>query len=203
MVNDEYKTIVGEVHAEIRVQGSRFIATALPVVTKEAAEQFIVRIRKSRHDATHNCYAYRLGFDAQQFRYNDDGEPNGTAGKPILTAIDKFTLTNTMVVVTRYFGGTKLGVGGLARAYGDAAEQALSSADVVTRYLSDHVRISFPHSRISNVMHVVSKIGARITDTVYDEEVHLEIDIRQSRTAELKAALVEQTSGNIRMKTGD
>lgn len=202
-MTDEYKTIENEVHSETRVQGSRFIATASPVSTKEAAEQFIARIRKSHHDATHNCYAYRLGFDAQQFRYNDDGEPNGTAGKPILTAIDKFTLTNTMVVVTRYFGGTKLGVGGLARAYGDAAEQALLSANVITRYLSDQVRISFPHSRTSNVMHVISKSGARIIDTVYDEEVHLEIEIRKSRAAELKAALVEQTSGNIRLKAGD
>lgn len=200
-MTDEYKTIEIEVHAETRVRGSRFIAAASPVSTKEAAEQFMARIRKSHHDAAHNCHAYRLGFDAQQFRYNDNGEPNG-AGKPILTAIDKHGLTNTIVVVTRYFGGAKLGVGGLARAYGDAAEQVLSSAKIVTRYHFDHIRVSFPHSCISNVMHVISKSGARIIDTVYDEEVHLEIEIRQSRAAELKAALVEHTSGNIRLTPG-
>ncbi|MFN0157910.1 MAG: YigZ family protein [Bacteroidota bacterium] len=200
-MSDEFKTILGESKAETRVQASRFIATASPILTKEEAEAFIGHIRKSLRDATHHCYAYRLGTDERQFRFNDDGEPNGSAGKPILAAIDKFNLTDTLVVVTRYFGGTKLGVGGLVRAYGESSEAVLSTARVVTKYRTGIVRASFPHSRISNVMHVIAKLDARIVDTLYDEEVHLDIEIRNSRSDELKSALVEQTSGNVRLKT--
>lgn len=202
-MSDEYKTITGETKAETRVEASRFIATASPILTKDDAEAFIGRIRKALHDATHHCYAYRLGTDEQQFRYNDDGEPNGSAGKPILAAIDKFNLTNILVVVTRYFGGTKLGVGGLVRAYSEAAEAALAIARVQTKYHTEIIRASFPHSRISNVMHVIAKLDARIVDTVYDEEVHLDVEIRKSRRDELQSSLVEHTSGNVRFKAGE
>ncbi|MBM2845918.1 MAG: hypothetical protein HW407_1230 [Bacteroidetes bacterium] len=195
---DEFKTLQNQVRQEIRVQGSRFICTLHPVRTKEEAEEFVGRIRKEFFNATHHCYAYRLGTAGDRFRYNDDGEPGGTGGKPILTAIDRIGLTDVVAVVTRYFGGTKLGVGGLARAYGEAAEKAMSSAEPVTRYVLLALRVSFPHTHISNVMHVVSKLGARIVDTVYDEEVHLQLEIRVSRREELQSSLVNHTSGNIR-----
>lgn len=195
---DEYKTLQKEVRAETKVQGSRFIATASPSRTKSEAEEFIAKIRKQYHDATHNCFAYRCGTDGSQFRFNDDGEPNGTAGKPLLAAIDKLELTDVVIVVTRYFGGTKLGVGGLARAYAAAAEEALTSADRVTKYVLDSLTIYFPHSQIGNVMHVASKCGARIVDTSYAEEVQLILEIRQSKAEDLRSLLINQTSGNIR-----
>ena len=194
---DEFTTINGEAQAEYKVQGSRFCATALPVTTKSQAEEFIAGIRKRFRDATHNCFAYRIGTDGAEFRFNDDGEPSGTAGKPILAAIDKHGLTNILVVVTRYFGGTKLGVGGLVRAYGDATELALLKAEKETRYITLTVKATFPHSQISNVMHVISKVGAKIVDTQYDEDVHTQLEIRLSKAEELKAALVNHTSGNI------
>ena len=199
-MSDEYKTIKKEARAELKVQGSKFIASAAPSITKSEAEEFIGRQRKQYHDATHNCFAYRCGTDGHVFRFNDDGEPSGTAGKPILAAIDKFGLTDTVVVVTRYFGGTKLGVGGLIRAYGDAAELALSSAEIQTKYILESIRISFPHSHISNIMHVTSQCGAKIVDTLYDEEVHLELEIRKSKAEDLRSLLINNTSGNVRIK---
>ena len=197
---DEYRTIREKVRTESKVQGSKFIGTAIPISTKEHAEDCIAGLRKQFHDATHSCYAYRIGLDGNQFRFNDDGEPAGTAGKPILAAIDKLAFTDVCVVVTRYFGGTKLGVGGLIRAYGDAARQALGSAEVLTKYLLETLHVTFPHSRISDVMHVTSRLGARIVDTTYDEEVHLILEIRKSKTIELQLQLVSHTSGNVAIK---
>ena len=198
LTSDEYKTLQREARAELKVQGSRFIAAATPSRTKLESEEFIARIRKQHYDATHNCFAYRCGVDGSLYRFNDDGEPSGTAGKPILAAIDKLSLTDVCVVVTRYFGGTKLGVGGLIRAYGSAAERALAAADLVTKYILDSLKVSFPHSHISSVMHVTSQCGARIIDTSYDEEVHLVLEIRKSKSDELRSLLVNHTSGNIR-----
>jgi uncharacterized YigZ family protein len=199
-MTDEYKTIAAEVRSISKVRGSRFIATAVPVKTAGEAREAITRLKKEFHDATHNCSAYRLGVQGEQSRSSDDGEPAGSAGKPILASLEKFGLTDLVVVVTRYFGGTRLGVPGLARAYGGAAELALESAVFVTQYTTETVFASFPHSHISQVMHVVSKHGARIADTWYDEEVHVRLEVRRSRAADLKATLFDQTRGNIEFK---
>lgn len=199
-MRDEYKTLKEETRSELRVQGSRFLATALPTETPEAAEQFVEVQRKRYHDATHNCFAYRLGVDGGHVRFNDDGEPSGTAGKPILAALEKTGLTDVTVVVTRYFGGTKLGTGGLARAYGEVAEQALARGGIVTRHVMARIEASFPHSHTGHVMHVVSTVGARILETTYDEEVHLTLEIRASLLDSLHERLIESTSGNIRIR---
>lgn len=199
--SDEFRTIRRELRNELKVQGSKFIATAFPVTTKEQAEHCIGRVKSSFHDATHNCCAYRIGFDGALFRYNDDGEPSGTAGKPILAAIDKVKLTDVCVVVTRYFGGTKLGVGGLARAYAEAAQLVLPSAEIVTKYVLQPLAVSFRHSHINNVMHVVSQMAANIVTTVYDDEVHLTLEIRKSKSDELTARLIETTRGTVSIKS--
>lgn len=198
-LSDEYRTITTRSRVELKIQASRFIAAAAPAITREDADRFIEEVRKEYFDATHHCFAYRLGTQRDLFRFNDDGEPGGSAGKPILSAIDKRELTETVVVVTRYFGGTKLGVGGLVRAYGASAEKALASAGYSVRHVLETVRAAFPHAHISNVMHIVSKLGATIVDTTYDEEVHLDLRIRMSRAEELKTLLMNQTHGNIRL----
>lgn len=195
---DEYKTIGGRVKVEHKVRDSRFIASASPSITKSQAEEFVTDLKKLYHDATHNCFAYRCGLAGNIYRFHDDGEPGGTAGRPILAAIDKSGLTDLVVVVTRYFGGTKLGVGGLRRAYGDAAEQVLASAAVITKHAHEQLRISFPHAHINNVMHVASRCDAKIVDTVYDEEVHIVLEIRKSKVEEIRGLLMNQTSGNLR-----
>jgi uncharacterized YigZ family protein len=199
-MTDEFITIASETRAELKVQASRFIAAALPVATRAEAEQFLDRERRTYHDATHHCFAYRLGTDGTQFRFSDAGEPSGSAGKPILAAIDAQRLTNVIVVVTRYFGGTKLGVGGLVRAYSDAALLVLERAEKVTKYKTTLLEATFPHSHISGVMHVVSTVGAKIVDTTYDEDVHAVLEIRLAKAEELKTALVNKTRGNIALK---
>lgn len=201
-LKDEYRTIAGGAEVRLKVKDSKFIASASPSITKTQAEEFVAGLRKLHHDATHNCYAYRCGADGSTYRFNDDGEPGGAAGKPILAAIDKFGLTDIVVVVTRYFGGTKLGVGGLRRAYSDAAEQALASASLITKYAVEELRVSFPHSHIGNVMHAASRCGAKIMDTQYDEEVHIVLEIRRSKSADLRSLLMNQTSGNLRFTPG-
>ncbi len=196
-MKDEYKTIQTEFRDEAKVQGSRFIATVSPVSSKIEADVFLERIRREFWNATHNCFAYRLGMTDDVFRFNDDGEPGGSAGKPILSAIDKFELTDTIVVVTRYFGGTKLGVGGLIRAYGGLAERALAKVEKVVRFKTEIVQATFPHTHIGSVMHVITKMGVKIVDTIYDEEVHARLEVRLTKTEELKRSLIEHTNGNI------
>jgi uncharacterized YigZ family protein len=197
---DEYRSIARRVRVETKVRGSRFIATAMPVTTREDAEQLIGDTRKEFHDATHNCFAYRIGAPGDVSRCGDDGEPSGTAGRPILAAIDHHVLTNVVVVVTRYFGGTKLGTGGLLRAYGRAAGDVLAAAEIIVQHTLETLRASFPHTHIGTVMHTVAQFGGRIVDTEYDEEVHLTIEVRSSLAKSFTSGLINQTSGNIRLQ---
>jgi uncharacterized YigZ family protein len=155
-------------------------------------------VRKEYFDATHHCFAYRLGPDGKQFRRNDDGEPSGTAGKPILSAIDGRGLVGVIVVVTRYFGGTKLGAGGLARAYRQAAELALGAGERRTMYIPEVFAVSFSHACTGPVMRAVSAAGGRIVSSRYELEVHMVIEIRRSRTEGLRSALLEGTGGGVR-----
>jgi uncharacterized YigZ family protein len=194
-MEDAYTTIQRRGTAEVKVQGSRFIALAVPGATREEIDPLLESVRKEYFDATHHCYAYRLGTGREAYRMHDDGEPAGTGGRPILTAIDREGLTDVVVVVTRYFGGTKLGVGGLARAYGEAATQALRDAGRETRYLVAQLDLTFSHDLTSAVMHCISRFQARILDTTYDDQVHMRVEIRQSAAAELNDRLVEQTGG--------
>lgn len=198
-MDDQYTTIARTVRTELKVQGSRFIATAERLEGVEEVQGILERVRREFFDATHHCYAYRFGAGGAQFRAQDGGEPSGSAGKPILAAIERSGLTNVLVVVTRYFGGTKLGIGGLARAYGGAAAGSLERAGKRTVFAMDRWRASFPHAQVSNVMHALTRTGAHIVDTVYDEEVHLTLEVRKSRSGELCDALRERTSGNIRL----
>jgi len=200
---DSYTTIQRPSRAELRILGSRFIALAEPIQTKQDPATVLERLKREYFDATHHCYAYRLGPTGDLFRSNDNGEPAGSAGKPILAAIERVGLTNVMVVVIRFFGGTKLGVRGLVHAYGDVATSALLAAEPLVCYASDTLVVVFPHNLVSNVMHVVGKTGARIAETTYDEDVHLVLEIRRSKTEELKELLVERTSGNITVKLRD
>jgi len=196
--SDEYTTLRAPARAALTVRGSRFLALAAPVHGKDECEELLREARKKHFDATHHCYAYRLGADGARYRTNDDGEPAGTAGKPILAAIDGADLQGVIVVVTRYFGGTKLGAAGLARAYRQAATQALGAGERLTRYICDVLIASFPHASVGPVMRAVSAGGGRIASSRYGEEVHMEIEIRRSRAEGLRTALLEGTGGAVR-----
>jgi uncharacterized YigZ family protein len=194
---DHYSTLRAEVRLETKAQGSRFIGIAFPVQAKDDAAAALKAIKKQFFDATHHCYAYRLGPAGEQFRSSDDGEPGGTGGRPILAAIEHHGLSDVMVVVVRYFGGTKLGIPGLGRAYGQCAESVLQAAEPLERYAVDRRTITFPHDQTHVVMHLVSQYGAVIVDTSYDEDVHLAVEIRKSLTADLEQSLVERTAGHV------
>lgn len=195
MPDDIFVTLAGPARHELKEKASRFLAEAFPVSTPEEAEAQIAAIRKREYNATHVCSAWRVGDDGDTFRFNDDGEPNGTAGMPILRHIEGRGLTNVLVAVTRYYGGTKLGTGGLIRAYGDAAAGALDAATLREVTLRDTVFISFAYDDTSPAMHVVGQFDAVIASSRYDDRTHLELQVRRSQADAIAAAFVEALGG--------
>jgi len=150
--NDTYRSIASSSRGQYRDLGSRFIAFAYPVESEEDVKEKLSALRREYHDARHHCYAYRLGLEGELWRANDDGEPSGSAGRQILSQIDSAALKDVLVVVVRYFGGIKLGIPGLVRAYKTAAAEALSAAEVVTKTAGRWLRLSFPYSLLPPVM---------------------------------------------------
>ena len=169
MSAETYHSIATEVSEELVVKGSRFIAHADTVSAQEQAENYVAGISAKFHDATHNCFAYKIGLgDQAVFRYSDAGEPSGTAGRPIYQAIEARDLTNVAVVVTRYFGGTKLGTGGLIHAYSEVALGALQRAEVTIHYPLVNVshRIDYQFTKADHQL--VGRFSAEIASTVFE-----------------------------------
>jgi uncharacterized YigZ family protein len=199
---DEYQSIGGTVRAKTKVEGSIFIATAVPVDSEEEVRSSIRKINKEFFDATHLCFAFRIKTsDGEIERFNDAGEPRGTAGTPILSAIQSENLSNVLVVVTRYFGGVKLGTGGLSRAYRQAAQGALQRADKVTKLITEEVGLAYPPGATGKVNQILSKYAARFKNQGYDNGPTARVEVRKSLLEELKKALTEATNGQIRFKT--
>ena len=179
LFSDTYKTIEKEAGGLFRDRGSRFIATAIPVSGQEEIKTRLEELKKEYHDARHHCYAWVLTPDRQAWRVNDDGEPSGTAGKPILGQINSRELTNILVVVTRYFGGTLLGVSGLINAYRSAAADALNNAEIVERHLTESWLIRFPYETMNDVMRILKEEGCSQSAHEYtDNMVSVEIAFR-------------------------
>ncbi|GIV61879.1 MAG: hypothetical protein KatS3mg044_0745 [Rhodothermaceae bacterium] len=195
MQADVYRVLRRPARAEIKVKGSRFIAEAFPVETEAEATEALASVRRREHAATHHCSAYRVGRDGALFRFDDDGEPSGTAGQPILRQIDARGLTNTLVVVTRYFGGTKLGTGGLIRAYGDAASEVLDAAGVEERVRRSTVYLRFAYPDTSPAMHVIGRYDAQVVRHHYGEATELWVAVRCSEVEAFRAAFVEALAG--------
>lgn len=179
-VIDKYYTIKAPKRAEIKIKGSKFIGTAIMTPDREDAEAAIETIRKEFHDATHNCFAYRIGHSGLIFRYSDDGEPNGSAGKPILFAIKKFGYSDVSVVVTRYYGGTKLGVGGLARAYGEAAEAALELCEKKVIHRTTPVKVFCTYEDLSAVKRIVDEMAVSFDET-YTDSIEILVHLHLSK----------------------
>jgi len=197
-VDDFYYTIDAPLRApELKVKGSRFIADIAPVKTKEGIENCLGKIRKEFHDASHHCFAYRMGMDGMQIRAADDGEPSGTAGKPILLVLSSQKLTNTLLVVTRFFGGTKLGTGGLARAYAEAAQQAVSMAHIVRVYLTTSVTVTVLYEDLPAMERLIKTFEAHIEDSTYLASVSLTIAIRRSKVDAFLAAVTDAFRGRV------
>lgn len=190
MFSDTYQTIDSEATGLFKDRGSRFIAIAVPVTSQEEIKGRLEELRKEYHDARHHCYAWVLNPDRQAWRINDDGEPSGTAGRPILAQINSRELTNILVVVIRYFGGTLLGVSGLINAYRTAAADALAKCSVVERHLTESWHISFPYVSMNDVMKVLKEEGCGQSAHNYSgDEVSLDISFRSSRSEHLTGRL--------------
>ena len=159
---DFYYTIGKKGRAEFKDRGSRFIAYAFPVSSRDEFKAILQSVKTEHQKATHHCFAYRLGFDKSDFRVSDDGEPSGTAGRPILGQIDSRELTNTLIVVVRYFGGTLLGVPGLVNAYKTAAAFALQVTPVVEKQIEDIYRLRFDYTVLNEVMTIVKLFNCTI-----------------------------------------
>lgn len=177
---DSYHTITGESIGEFRDRGSKFIAYAYPVFAIEDIEQQLDKVRKLHPKSRHCCYAYRLGLDKNNFRANDDGEPSGTAGRPILGQIDSAGLTNVVVAVIRYFGGTLLGTSGLINAYRASASEALALAEKIERVIEDVYELTFEYAIMSDVMNAVKKNKVEIVAQDFGDIGKIQIAIRQS-----------------------
>jgi len=195
LFSDTYKTIAAESKGLFRDRGSRFIAIARPVSSQEEVKIILEELRREYHDARHHCYAWMLTPDRQTWRVNDDGEPSGTAGRPIMGQINSRELTNVLVVVIRYFGGTLLGVSGLINAYRSAAEDALSNARIVERYVMESWLVTFPYAAMNDVMKVMKDEGCSQHSHNYTgEECSAEISFRTSQ-ADKVAGRLRKVSG--------
>lgn len=190
MVVDEYTTIQETTHTRQVIERSRFIAYVTEVDTVEKAKSFINSIKEEHRQATHNCSAYSIGIFPEEITFfDDDGEPAGSAGKPILGAILKQELTNVVVVVARYFGGKKLGIRGLIDAYGGVAEEALINAGRAARILGGEIHLIAEYDQVNRVMYLIDKYQAKIIDSAYEEKVRMSLIIRKGLLQLLQAEL--------------
>ncbi|GAH69251.1 unnamed protein product [marine sediment metagenome] len=199
--SDEYSTIKSLVRLKTKVEGSAFIATATCVNSEEDAKEWILKISSEFFDATHNCFAWRIKkAQDESLKFSDAGEPRGTAGKPILSAIQSENLYNVLVVVTRYFGGVKLGTGGLSRAYRQSAQSALQKAEKVKKWITSEIIFSYPLSMTGKVNQILGKYAIRIRDQGFEKDATAMIVVRSSLLEKVKKALMEATCGQVKFK---
>ncbi|MRT93333.1 YigZ family protein [Ancylomarina sp. 16SWW S1-10-2] len=180
MESDSYKTIKNISEGIYKEKGSKFITYAYPVTCEEDIKIKIDKLKKEYYDARHHCYAYMLGADKKTFRANDDGEPSSTAGKPILGQILSSDLTNILIVVVRYFGGTKLGVGGLIQAYKTAAHDAILNAEIIDKTVNDIYDIHFDYLVMNDVMRIIKEEEPLQIDQDFNLTCRITLSIRQS-----------------------
>ena len=180
LIQDTYKSIAAPSDGLYKELGSRFIASAWPVETEEEVKAVVDGLKKKYHDARHHCYAYRLGLDGGRFRANDDGEPSGSAGRPILGQIDSAGLSDVLVVVVRYFGGIKLGIPGLIRAYKTSTADALANARVIDKVAGRWYTLHFPYDDLPAVMKLAKDMDLPQRGQSFLTECTLEVRVRLS-----------------------
>lgn len=190
----EYRTIYQGAKAEIVEKKSRFIAEVFPVDSEEAAMEYLEQVRKKHWDARHHCWAYVIGEERIQERCSDDGEPSGTAGKPILEVIKGEKLHNVLVVVTRYFGGTLLGTGGLVRAYTGASREGLLHSQIITKIYGFKLRITTDYTGLGKIQYLLGQRGLTTLDCVYTEKVEVLVLISEEEEQRLIAEVIETTN---------
>ena len=193
-MSDSFLTISAPAEAIYKEKSSKFLTYAYPVHSEEEIRELLDALRKRYYDATHHCYAWRLGPHGEQFRSNDDGEPSGTAGKPILGQLLSNSLTNCLIVVIRYFGGTKLGVPGLIAAYKESAAEVIAEAEIIEQTVDTHFTIEFPYLVMNDVMRIIKEEQPKIEEQIFDNLCSMTISVRNSRA--------EQVLGRLRKVEG-
>ena len=182
---DTYLTLKSESQGLYKEKGSKFLAFAYPVESEQEIKEILETLKKQYHDARHHCYAYILGKDGQDFRANDDGEPGHSAGDPILGQIRSNNLTNILIVVVRYFGGTKLGVGGLITAYKTAAADAIAANEIITAVVTERVDFDFDYPDMNEVMRLTKLLDLKVINQHFDNRCSMTLKVRQAIHPEL------------------
>lgn len=194
---DTYKTITGVAEGIYTEKRSKFIAIAIPVHTVEEIKQHLDTYQKKYYDARHVCYAYMLGHERKDFRANDNGEPSGTAGKPILGQINSNELTDILIIVVRYFGGIKLGTSGLIVAYKAAAAEAIANATIIEKTVDDDISVAFEYPFMNDIMRIVKEEEPEIISQIYDMDCSMTLRIRSSMMSKLRARLEKVETARI------
>ena len=185
LFEDTYKTITGSAEGLFKDKGSKFFAYAYPIEDESEVKDLVDQLKKEHFKAVHHCYAYRLGQDRTNFRVNDDGEPSGSAGKPILNVLLSKDITNILVVVVRYFGGTLLGVPGLINAYKTATQEALVNAEIVEKTVNEIYEVRFEFVQMNDVMKVVKEFGLKVKNQLFDNQCTLQLEFRRNMTNQI------------------
>lgn len=194
----KFKTLASIAESKITIKGSKFLGLAYPVENIENIESILHDVRKKYYDATHHCYAWQLGNGKDMtFRYNDDGEPSGTAGKPIYGAIQRLDLTNVLIVSIRYYGGTKLGTGGLIRAYGQSASDTLDAAKIKTVEIGDTIEFTSSYEQHPIIMRVVNQYHIISFDQKFGADVKISIEVDENYTQKIIEDVKNATSGSV------
>ncbi len=179
-MEDVYKTIEKQSEGFFKDKGSKFYSFAFPVINEDEIKEIIVNLKKEHHSARHHCYAWRLGTEEIRFRANDDGEPSSTAGRPILGQLQGFEVTNILVVVVRYFGGTLLGVSGLINAYKTAAADVLNKADIISKTIERFFELNFGYNVLNDVMNIIKQENLNLIKTRFEEDCNIIFSVRKS-----------------------
>ena len=196
-MDDTYKTIAEPAEGTYSEKRSKFLAFAIPVRTQEEVKEWVKEYQKKYYDARHACYAYMLGHERKDFRANDNGEPSGTAGKPILGQINSNELTDILSIVVRYFGGIKLGTSGLIGAYKTAAAEAIANSTIIEKTVDDDITVYFEYPFLNDVMRIVKEEEPQVIDQVFEMDCKMTLRIRRSNLDRLRLRLEKVETARI------
>lgn len=198
LFDDTYKTIAEPAEAIFRDRGSKFLAFAYPIQSASQIKEVIAKLKTEHPKANHHCWAMRLSVDRSVFKLNDDGEPSGTAGRPILNTLLSKDITNTLVVVVRYFGGTLLGVPGLINAYKTATEDVLAVSQIIEKTVNDIYTISFDYLQMNDVMRLIKEADLQIIEQTFDNDCSIQVSIRKTHVNAVLAKVDKITGAKIK-----
>ena len=196
-MDDTFKTIAAHAEGTYSEKRSKFLAFAIPVRTLDEVKELVKEYQKKYYDARHACYAYMLGHERKDFRANDNGEPSGTAGKPILGQINSNELTDILIIVVRYFGGIKLGTSGLIGAYKTAAADAIANATIIEKTVDDDVTVFFEYPFLNDVMRIVKEEEPQVVEQVFEMDCKMTLRIRRSKMGRLRSRLEKVETARI------